>query len=107
VAYRYLGGVQALLLFAPTRAPVAAACSIRRLVCETCLGVLLYDLAFYPVHMMLHKWGRIRHIHAIHHDGYEKKPIPHIVTVIRKKYVLPSTRTLFQDRHAAVGSAGM
>lgn len=60
-----------MLLFAPTRAPVAAACSIRRLVCETCLGVLLYDLAFYPVHMMLHKWGPIRHIHAIHHDGYE------------------------------------
>jgi len=79
----YLGGIALLHCVVTKRPPVMEAIGFRRLLGEVAIGVLLYDLCFYPIHMLFHKgpFKWLREIHSWHHDGYQQAILTPISTV--------------------------
>lgn len=59
----------------------------RTLLVEVTLGIFLYDLFFYPIHVAFHKGPLfMRKMHALHHDGYSPKALT-VDTVIHHHFI--------------------
>ena len=59
-----------------------------KLLVEVITGIFLYDLCFYPIHILFHKGPNfLRKLHVVHHDGYcLTKPIS-VDTTIHHSFI--------------------
>lgn len=73
--FSYLGSIWFYNHFIHAKAPLSdLAPTLGVLVGEVLFGVILYDLAFFPVHYAMHHspWGKVRKVHGYHHRSSSK-----------------------------------